>query len=306
MATTVTVYKNTDTGAPELKNLTGLGLGNVLDKCLVTGYGTKVAAGWTKPFSGTDKAAFKQGGGNGMYLRTQEEISSGLTTRLTGYETMTDVDTGTGDFPASSYNQLGSVDGAGLARPWVVVADDRTVYYFADVANNLLYYPFMFGDIYSYTTSDSYRTALFGGMEDGGGGQDRLSFISNSLTTTTERHYMARSYTGVAGALLVGKHGDGIKVSGTSAPLGLLPYPNPSDSKIWLSPVYIHETAEPTVRGKMRGYWQWLHPTAGIADQDTWPGAGALAGKTFMAIRAPQSNSAGIFVIETSSTWDTN
>src|SRR3990167_1542262 len=248
MATTVTTYKNTDTGAPELRGTDGFSSIEVLDACLVKGYGTKTAAGWTKPYTGTNLAAFKQGGGNGMYLRVYDVISGSTLTQLIGYETMSAISTGTGPYPATDYNEMATHDATTIARPWVVVADNRTVYLFVDIANTLLYNGFMFGYIYSYVSSDSYRTALFGGMAPSGCGQSRLSFMASTLANTVEVHYMARSYTGVAGALLVGKHGDTVKTSGTSAPLGLLPYPNPSDSKIWLSPVYVHEVADPTVR----------------------------------------------------------
>ena len=66
---TMTIYKSTDPSAPALPSVNGSMI-NVLYQCLVTGYGSKAGAGWTRPFTGTNLAAFKQGaGGNNRYLR---------------------------------------------------------------------------------------------------------------------------------------------------------------------------------------------------------------------------------------------
>ena len=65
----LTIYRSSDAGAPSLTGAAG-SLIALLDACLRTGYGTKAGAGWTKPFTGTNIAAFRQGaGGNGRYLR---------------------------------------------------------------------------------------------------------------------------------------------------------------------------------------------------------------------------------------------
>lgn len=59
----VTVYRFDDAGAPTLSAAAGA-LISVLDACLVNGYGAKPAAGWTKAFSDTNQAAYRQGAGS--------------------------------------------------------------------------------------------------------------------------------------------------------------------------------------------------------------------------------------------------
>tara|TARA_R110001583_G_scaffold190153_1_gene354206 strand:- start:421 stop:1395 length:975 start_codon:yes stop_codon:yes gene_type:complete len=49
MGLPVTVYKSTDIGAPQLDGSVGAWL-NVIQKCLVDGYGSKIGLGWTRAF----------------------------------------------------------------------------------------------------------------------------------------------------------------------------------------------------------------------------------------------------------------
>src|SRR5574337_1134523 len=67
-----TVYRSSDASAPTLSGTAG-DLVNVFDKCLVAGYGAKSPAGWSKPYTGSSIAVFRQGGGNLHYLRVQDD-----------------------------------------------------------------------------------------------------------------------------------------------------------------------------------------------------------------------------------------
>ena len=71
---TVTVYLSTDASAPTLDGNVG-SLITVLDAVLVNGYGAKAAAGWTKAFSGTNKAAYRNSPstGTGLFWRIQDD-----------------------------------------------------------------------------------------------------------------------------------------------------------------------------------------------------------------------------------------
>ena len=53
---TVRIYKSTDSGAPTLTGQ-AFSLISLLLACLVDGYGSKAAAGWTKPYTGTNLAS---------------------------------------------------------------------------------------------------------------------------------------------------------------------------------------------------------------------------------------------------------
>lgn len=302
----VTVYASTDGSAPVLNGTAGEFVA-LLKACLVDGYGSKAAAGWTRPFSGTNKAAFKQAAGNQFYLRVLDHNLTSTTRYafLRGFETMSDVDTGTGGFPTAAQQTNGLIvnyNTGAVARPWIVIADDRTVYAFCDIAGNATYYAFMFGDIYSYVSSDGYRTALIGMIDNT---TDRLNAGYADVTTAASGYYIARKYDGSGTSLQVGVHADNTYVS-SSVGKGPIAYPDPVSGGIVLSPVYLHEIAEPTIRGKLRGFWHWSHATSGIGDRDFFNGATGTAfqGKSFLVISLSQA--AGLYVMETSNTWQTN
>lgn len=319
-----TIYRSTDSSAPVLSATVG-SLVAVLDACLVNGYGSKTAAGWTKAFSGTNKAAYLQGtGSSGFYFRVQDDApNNGGEARGTGYVTMSDVDTGTNPFPTAAQGLSGSVaalclrksqDGSGSTPcPWIVVADSRTVYIFTtpgDVANT--YCCFVFGDFYSLKpTTDAYRCMIVGRTAEATGSGSAESFSANSaVSSSTTGHFVAREYGGTGASIPVGKHGDAAATNnvGLLGP-GLVGYPNPTDGYMYLNPLWIHDvgtTPANSLRGRMRGIWQLLNPTSSVSNGDTGSGAssGNLAGKTFLFIK--NSPNTSMYVIETSNTLESN
>jgi hypothetical protein len=97
---TTRLYSHDDVGAP---SHSGTGLGQILTiirACLVDGYGTRTAAGWTMPFSDlpNNKAVFRGASGAGDYFRIDDNIDNEYS-QIFGYATMTDVDNGTENYP---------------------------------------------------------------------------------------------------------------------------------------------------------------------------------------------------------------
>lgn len=74
-----TIYTSSDTDAPVLNGTSGSMCG-VLNACLVSGYGSKIAAGWTAPYSESNKIVFRQGGGNQFYVRIEDSGSAASNT----------------------------------------------------------------------------------------------------------------------------------------------------------------------------------------------------------------------------------
>jgi hypothetical protein len=310
---TVTVYRSSDSSAPTLSGTVG-DLVNVLDKCLVAGYGSKTAAGWTKPYTGTNAAVFRMGGGNQFYLDVNDNGPGSATAqeaRVRGYETMSAVATGTGPFPTVAQLAAGviirkSVAASGTARVWTLVADDRTFYLFNQAGDTAgQWYGFGFGDFYSYTTgTDNYRTMIFGHHLEAtpgasGSNEDRTG---TNLVGANASHYVARSYTGLGGSVQWTKVSDDPKKGSSGFLGGALALPHPVDGNIWLVPLHIaHTTA---IRGKLRGYVDTAHTVASIADQDTASGAGIYAGHTFLFFKTTPGG--GIFTLDVTGPWDTN
>lgn len=170
--TTVRVYYSTDASAPVLSGQAGALVG-VLDACLVNGYGSKSAAGWTIPYTGTNLRSYKTGrSGWNAYLYINDTSTYDATCR--GYSNMTSAtDSGTNPFPpptAVANNLSGglvtqlayipkSSTADATARPWVLIADPYTFYLFVETgylaSAGVGYKAFGFGEFYSYTPSDT-------------------------------------------------------------------------------------------------------------------------------------------------------
>ena len=163
-------YRSTDSGAPTLNGTSG-SLIALLDACLVNGYGSKSAAGWTKEYAATNKAVYRPSHGNRYYLRVLDDGSDGTNgarvARLRGYESMSGVDTGTGEFPTDAQVSGGLYIGKSstadsTARTWVLLADGkRFVLFVAYHASNLnSYAQNFFGDLAGVSAADTYACAL--------------------------------------------------------------------------------------------------------------------------------------------------
>ena len=338
MATGVTIYKNSDGSAPVLSGTVGSLLG-VLDGCLVTGYGIKPAAGWTKPFTGAAKTVYRPPLGNNFHLRVNDSATvqgpdeaagapNAREARIRGYESMTSVDIGTGPFPnATAQSTTGltwrkSATLDATPRPWIVVADNRSVMIFVlsgDVASG--YMAGGFGDFFSLKgVTDSYRTFIVGRTAEAGAlatfGSESFQLV-NGNALTTPGHFIPRQTvlmsgvpTPVGGSIAIGKHGDSVKGVPTGTPMaGTVPFPNPPDAGIYISPLWVHDIVG-TQYGRLRGFWEFLHPIAAVADADVFHGTGSLAGKDFLLIKGSGAIGGaaltGIYLVETSDTWETN
>jgi hypothetical protein len=127
-----TVYRSDDASAPVITGTAG-DLVTALDTILVNGYGAKSAAGWTAPYTGTNKRVYRQGSGPQHYLRVDD--ADARLSRVVGYGAMTDVDTGTNPFPTSAQISGGlyvrkSTTTGSTARPWICFATNTTFYLF--------------------------------------------------------------------------------------------------------------------------------------------------------------------------------
>lgn len=308
-----TIYNSSDASAPTLNGTTG-SLVTVLDAILVNGYGAKAAAGWAKSYSGASKAAYRPAAGTRFYMRIQDDGPGAGTykeARMVGFETMSDVDTGTGRFPSGATNLFirKSATADATARAWVAYADGRTLYFFAltgDTANN--YKACHFGDIYSVAPGDAYQCLVIGRPAENTGTYGEL-MDTEYPSSAAAGHFMARSYGGGGSAITVSKHGDNGKSGTAGYPTGALPGPNPQDGAYYLSPFWVCEASSASVRGRMRGMHHYCHLPASASDGATFGGAGDWAGKTFQIVKGVGYSGGGTLVpaaMETSDTLETN
>lgn len=315
MASQFTVYRSTDTSAPVLEGVVD-SMRQLLKACLVDGYGSQTAAGWTEAFTGTNKAAFRADSGTRHYFRVQDDgggTGGAKEALIRGFETMSDVDTGTGEFPTAAQSSLTSnslvirksATADGTDRAWIVIADDRTCYVLVFTGDNAtVYLTFGFGEFYSFVSGDAYNSFLIARATENSATLtvDTLDRVSTTMAVATG-HYMPRGYTGLGTSVQFGKHGDVAKSNGATALLGAITFPNPADGGLYISRVWIHDNTTaptPNIRGQMRGFWQPLHTLASFTNADTFSGVGNIAGYTFLLQKTSGNN--GTYCFETSAT----
>jgi hypothetical protein len=324
----VTFYRSTDTSAPSLTGAVG-SLVALLDACLVNGYGSQAAAGWTIAYTATNKRDYKQGtGSNGYYLDVDDSApTTAKEARMRGYETMSALATGTQAFPTSAQSSFGDIcrksnTADATARPWYCIADATCFYLFVDTGDftgPAYSCGFMFGDFFSYKSGDIYNTAIVGRKaENSSSDVDEwlqvINSSANALISTAwpTGHYVDRHWTGVGGSLPFSKFASllaglssGTGGNNTGSSISLCAYPNGPDGALELSPLWIGHQGN--VRGYLKGLWCPLHFQP-CGHGDTFTGTGNMAGKSFLALNMRNSNVAGSgllgqIVVETSNTW---
>lgn len=223
--------------------------------------------GWTKPYSGTNKAAY-QGNtvlGTGCLLRMDD--SGTAVTRVVGYETMSNVDTGTGKFPTETQLSGGSYFSKSnntSARAWWLIGDDQGFYWTCQY-NGTNWQTSFFGDMRTvYGNPDAYRCMLHGC-----GAATSPSYISYLSGSTYNQMWIQRNYTlltdTAAKATLIGP---GNYSGGSSqAPALYFIYPPTVAGAgiLGVKPVFVGEY-QGQIRGAMPGYVALLSDTRTHAD----------------------------------------
>lgn len=259
------------TGITVVYDATGIGnqtaTGAVSMKIAPAGWSnTAVAAGTNvKAYKPTDTAAL------GTLLRVDDTGTNDA--RVVGYETMSDINTGTGRFPTALQVPGGgwwpkSRDANTVPRAWTLIADSRGFYIHPqhDLSafpgrGNLSY----FGDVLPVSSIDAFHSTL---VEVGVTAVNSLNnmfatslaYASSSAGTTTNAVWATRSYTGLGSAVQCGKTYNHVTASsggqsGAADRAGAIPYPNGPDQSLLLTATHMFEVATFTLRGDFPGVY---------------------------------------------------
>lgn len=228
--------------------------------------------GWGKTYSGTNKAAYRSSEATGtrLYLRVNDTTDSGRSAGLCGYETMTDVDTGTGLFPTSAQLNTGLVItksdvATSAARPWILVGDGYEFLFFTNGYNQTSYSNqydvFHFGDPASELLSDPFGCLIYGNtalMGVPGANANAESTLITIGFAALPGHYYARSYTQSGTSVGATKVGNWGLCGGNNniGSYGLFAYPCPANNGLYISPLFASDGA--VIRGQLKCIWQPL------------------------------------------------
>jgi len=304
-----TIYRFDDGSAPSLTNAAGSMIA-LLDAILVNGYGAKAAAGWSKVYSGTNKAVYRAPAGDSrFYFRVDD--SATVSSRLIGYETMSDVDTGTNPFPTNAQVSGGlymrkSADAT--ARPWVVAADGKRLYVGVGVADTIatpfagIWHWYPIGEFFSFKGTWSYSAMCMGDTAAGAGNN---SFGNSSLVNASVPGlYLPRLNDETVGAIAGCRLAPGVGPAASGAVSGALTYPDPVSNGLTLYRYILNQIPGSLTLGFMPGVWHMTQVAGALGD--TFSGSGILAGKSFLILPCSQTGgTSGRFALETSDTVET-
>ena len=184
MGLPVTVYRSEDAGAPQLGTRTPSEIIAILRACLVDGYGTKAAAGWSVAFedAGTYKIAFRNStvNGAGGYVQVWSNTGANTTAASTLYKAANGM-TGLDTFINAGYTEVLHGTNTDTGR-WMIIATSVSFYLFfmkpTPVGNTGGYYSVFIGEFESFIANDASRFVGSAGQTS-----DRTSDTSITLTT---------------------------------------------------------------------------------------------------------------------------
>lgn len=218
--------------------------------------------GWGKTFSGTNKAVYRSldPTSNQLYLRVDD--TNTLYTAVTMYETMSNVDTGTGASTIKYWKK--STTANTTAMPWYAIGNKKVFYFFSDwhVSYPLQPSVYGFGWFESFKSGDGYNTMLIGHDNSTPVAPYQDNDFSTFGSTQTEGLIIARSYNQLGSSISFYKL-PGIGNHTTMGFDSTFQLPNPVDNGIHLFPVYIYETSN-VLRGILSGVYTPNEYTNGI------------------------------------------
>lgn len=268
-------------------------------------------AGWTKPFTGTNKAVYRNNSvtGTGMYLRMDD--SEATVGRLRGYEVMTDVDTGVNLFPT-----LVQHSGPGLwwsksnganstSKQWTIFADSRGVYWMMQGDPTWQYRVNFFGDINSVKANDPYACVIRADIGDRSNNPVVGEDLMFSQRIPGVGNFVAREANTISKSTAVGHCLSCASQAGDWYP-GSSGYVFPSavDNGLVLAPyACIGSNA-------IRGYFPGLMASPQLCGPsfshgDTVLGSGPLTGKRYSAVKTGSVGSSvnGVLFFDTLADW---
>lgn len=278
--------------------------------------------GWTKMFSGTNKAVYTSPASafTGGYLRVDD--TGTLNARVVAYEGMYDVDTGVNPYPSNTQVSGGlywpkSQTADATVRKWLLAGDDRGFYLwvapnsgFGAGVNGLTVY---FGDPIFKNSADKFPSVLTGPTSSTvalTSAQTACMGYSNT-TATPGGVYVARASTAAVGGVSSGK---ACLLSSTLADYSgrylnnsnWLNYPNAGDSGLLLGLCGLFNSAG--LRGWFPGWYMSPQQLQNyFLHRDVVPGTDDFPNKRFLALRhaGPADNSSvwGFIFLDVTGPW---
>jgi hypothetical protein len=218
----------------------------------------RAPAGYSKSYSGTNKGSYRADSLSSTRFFARIDDAGTTSARLRGYETMSDVDTGTGLFPTDAQISGGmyvtkSDTASSAARAWKLFSNGKAVYllmayytggFSASISNQF------FGDILPAKPGDAYHYLIISQTAAG------ITTYVQAINSNTAS-YLARSYTQIGTSLNGGQRVSHFRNS-SQIGYGGESFPANANNGINLYPVECWESST-ILRGRMPGLWSPVH-----------------------------------------------
>jgi hypothetical protein len=228
----------------------------------------KVASlGWGKAFSGTNLAAYRSSdvAGTRMYLRVDDSGVGTGTARVVGYESMSDISTGTGPFPTNAQVPGGgfwarSSTNDAAVRDWVLVGDSRMFYLWVrNVAIGPATNTLGFGDYQSNKAGDALGAFLAASTSSYVGTTTSADLAALQDPSGNFSMVQPRGVSGLGSAQPIGRSStqpmgftSNQQVSGSTG----MAFPNPANNEVYVAPITLYESSPLNCyRGVLPGAW---------------------------------------------------
>lgn len=302
----IQIFRSTDAGAPILNGQMG-SLITVLDAILVNGYGAQSAVGWTKPFSGVNRAAYRlPAGTNQHYLQVYDD--QGANSRhatARGFESMTDVDTGIDQFPTMAQevnyylhkSDLSNAD----ALEWAAYTNGEFLAFASSRPGAIRNFGWAFGHVPSLIVGDNWNTLICG--------SDSPAISNNGFLFDIDR-YTARDDTGIVNSIRQNSNAVGTATSSSASNPVFGIYPATANGRLNMVPMCYTNTSTPALLSadNLRAYvpgiyiiqadWNDVLPeelaSTSFSDQD---------GVTYDYVQWRRNSNVGGIAVQTSGEW---
>ena len=254
-------------------------------------------AGWTMPFTGTDLAVFKQGAGsNGLYLDVDDTVTNSAKVR--GYETMSGVGVGLGQFPSTVQDANCYWPKGATGSEWIVIADESFVMLWTP-ENTTTYTTagaWFFGDYREVSGVNAFGTLLVSST-NGSNAFYSLSSLDAHADSTVYGRAIARDYTQLGSSrkvAIVGNYSLGSSLGAAGA--GGMDYPEPLTGNVYMQELGVMQNgAASNLVGHVDGAFAMLHYLPfGNSSISYFAGSGDFAGDEFVYMPT-YSNTAMVF-----------
>lgn len=280
----------------------------------------KVApAGWDKSFSGTNIAVYRSNDASGTRIFLRVDDTGDRNARVTAYEAMSDLNSGSGKFPIEAdcpgggwWPKASTADGT--SRAWTIAADSRLflLHMHTSLSNpGVSGCVWGFGDFTSYKSVDPFACALWANDADTSAtGSPTPWALEQCNFVGSVGPFVARSFTAL-GSGFVARHlaesyFTNSGTSGGALSTNVPQYPNGPNNGLVLTRKLIIEDSL-ALRGVMPGLLvtpQRCHTS--FVWRDKLDGQGSFAGRKLMAVKCGGANSTssqGVVFIDITGPW---